>query len=542
MKRTLITLVGLLAAPLAAIHAAAAPKTQPERLDSAPYVAGKEGYACYRVPALVVSAQGTVLAFCEGRVQNHKDEGDIDTVLKRSADGGKTWRPLQVLANDGLNPCKNACPVVLLSGRILVVYLWNKSIPSESQRTTREVFVTHSDDDGLTWSQPRNITRSVYLPDWEWYGTGPCHAIVKRGEPHKGRIVVPSRHNTKKTHTVAHLIYSDDGGETWQLGGSVPREQSSESSVAELSNGDLMLNCHNQNDKENHRVVAISKDGGATFSEVWLETALIEPRGCQGSLLFHSVNAGTGKGNILFSNPNNGETRSDGTLKLSEDDARRWTKAFRYAKQPAPYFTGYSDIAAMPNGDVAILYERGDISSAASKKERYDEIGFTVVKFNEIKSPLPLPKQAKPETNIATHPEAARLVAAEWPTEIVWQGFEVGNPVITGEALKRTPASNPVRRAFELRLFGKRPSIEGGQPSYDQAAAFYAVRGTNAELWSEERGGRVVIDQTGFSRWVADAASPHVMVTRVCAPDLLARQIEALMVAPPKNATPGKSK
>ncbi len=150
------------------------------------------------------------------------------------------------------------------------------------------------------------------------------------------------------------------------------------------------------------------------------------------------------------------------------------------------------------------------------------------------------PPAAKPETNIATHPAAARLVAAEWPTEIAWQGFEVGNSVITGAALKRTPACNPVRRAFELRLFGKRPSIEGGQPSYDQAAAFYAVRGTNPELWSEERGGRVVIDQTGFSRWVADAASPHVMVTRVCASELLARQIEALMVAPPEKSNPGK--
>jgi len=152
------------------------------------------------------------------------------------------------------------------------------------------------------------------------------------------------------------------------------------------------------------------------------------------------------------------------------------------------------------------------------------------------------PPTAKPETNIATHPEAARLFAAEWPTEIVWQGFEVGHPVITGEALKRTPADNPVRRAYELRRHAGRPSIEGGQPSYDQAAAFHAVRGANAELWSEERGGRVVIDEQGLSRWVADAASQQVMSTRVCVPELLARQIEALMIAPPKNPTAGKSK
>jgi len=146
------------------------------------------------------------------------------------------------------------------------------------------------------------------------------------------------------------------------------------------------------------------------------------------------------------------------------------------------------------------------------------------------------PPAAKPETNIATHPAAAALVAKEWPTEIVWQGFNVGHPVITGEALKQTPVGNPVRRAFELRYFGKRPSIDGGQPSYDQAAAFYAVRGPDQELWSEKRGGRVVIDEKGFSQWVNDAVGRHVLVTRACAPGSLARPIEELMVTPPRSS------
>jgi sialidase-1 len=134
----------------------------------------------------------------------------------------------------------------------------------------------------------------------------------------------------------------------------------------------------------------ISKDGGATFSEVWLEKALVEPRGCQASLLFHSLNPTTGKGNILFSNPANAELRSDGTLKLSEDDGRTWTKSFRYAKKPAPNFTGYSDIAVMPDGSVGILHERGDLDDAGKKADRYDEVGFTVVPFAEIRTPLPL--------------------------------------------------------------------------------------------------------------------------------------------------------
>jgi len=387
MKLNRLTLLSaLLLAPVAALHG---DDVTGGRVDSIPFVGGKEGYAVYRCPTLAVSTNGTVLAFCEGRVNSHKDEDDMDVVLKRSKDGGRTWGPLQVLANDGKNPCKNQCPVVLPSGRILLVWLWNKWIPSEKDRTTREVFVMHSDDDGVTWSKPRNITASVYQPEWKWYGTGPCHAIVKRSEPHKGRIIVPARHNTRQTHMVSHVIYSDDNGETWHIGGSVPRLQTTECTVVELSNGDLMLNSRNQNDSEHHRVVSISTNGGVTFTKTWLEQALVEPRGCQASLLFRSLNPATGKGNILFSNPANATVRSDGTLKLSEDDGYTWTRAFRYARKPAPNFTGYSDIAVMPDGSVGILHEGGDLRQADSKKERYDEVGFIVVPFAEIRTPLP---------------------------------------------------------------------------------------------------------------------------------------------------------
>ena len=94
---------------------------------------------------------------------------------------------------------------------------------------------------------------------------------MKRSEPHRGRIVVPARHNSAQDHMASHLIYSDDQGETWHLGGSVPRQRTSECSVVELSNGDLMLNSRNQNGREDYRVASVSRDGGATFAEVWLE-------------------------------------------------------------------------------------------------------------------------------------------------------------------------------------------------------------------------------------------------------------------------------
>jgi len=152
------------------------------------------------------------------------------------------------------------------------------------------------------------------------------------------------------------------------------------------------------------------------------------------------------------------------------------------------------------------------------------------------------PRSKRPRTNIATHPEAARVVAAEWPGEIIWHGFEVGHVLITGQKLKRTPASNPVRRAYELRRHGGRPSIQGGQPSYDQAAALFAVRGASPQSWKVISGGRVSVGVDGSTTWRADPSGKHAYVRITGDPKRLAAEIEALMVAPPKNPTTGKAR
>ncbi|MCU0460370.1 MAG: glycoside hydrolase [Bacteroidales bacterium] len=339
------------------------------------FESGLEGYACYRCVAMVVTHQKTILAFCEGRLNDCADEGDIDLVLKRSTDGGKTWGPLVTLEDDGANPCKNPVPVVLPSGRILLMWLWNYTIPSEKDRTTRDVYLTYSDDDGVTWSESRNITSEVYLDDWGWYGLGPCHGIVKEREPHAGRIIMPSRHEENRSHS--HILYSDDNGETWNIGAISPVEGTTESTVVELSDGQLMLNCRNDTD---YRIVLISDDGGETFYRNYIDTDLIQPV-CQASLLNHSMNPVTGKSNILFSNPADREERVNGTIKLSEDDGKTWTKSYRYSN-PYPAFSGYSDMALLDNGDVALLFETGP---HYTKPLRWEGIGFLIVRFSDIK-------------------------------------------------------------------------------------------------------------------------------------------------------------
>lgn len=143
------------------------------------------------------------------------------------------------------------------------------------------------------------------------------------------------------------------------------------------------------------------------------------------------------------------------------------------------------------------------------------------------------PTSKTPETNIRTHREAAKIVAEEWPGEIIWVGFEIGHIVFTGEGLKLTPRHNPVRRAYELRPFGGRPAIEGGQPSYDQTAALIAVRGLEPDLWEVVTGGRVDVDAEGRTTWRVDPTGKHSYVRLACPPAKLATIIENLMMAPP---------
>ncbi len=151
------------------------------------------------------------------------------------------------------------------------------------------------------------------------------------------------------------------------------------------------------------------------------------------------------------------------------------------------------------------------------------------------------PSSKTPETNIRTHREAAKIVAEEWPGEIIWVGFEIGHIVFTGEGLKLTPQHNPVRRAYELRPFAGRPAIDGGQPSWDQTAVLIAVRGVEPDLWKTVTGGRVEVDADGQTTWRVDSTAQHSYVRLACPPQKVAAVIEDLMTAPPACRTAGQA-
>lgn len=374
------------------------------------FIRGQEGYHTYRIPSLIVASNGTVLAFCEARKNSGSDTGDIDLVLKRSADGGKTWGKTQIVWDDGANTCGNPCPVVDRdTGTIWLLLTHNlgedheRDIKSKSARGTRTVWISRSGDNGKTWSAPADITSSTKDPSWAWYATGPGVGIQIQHGAHKGRLVIPCDHSYAATDTPekvisgSHIIFSDDHGKNWKLGG-VARPQMNECQVVELAdnNGTLLLSMRNQHDRDlaqekrdrklsaktkksessvaapselNQRAESISHDGGATWTAPERRPQLLDPI-CQASILRYDWPQKKERGKILFSNPADATRRHNLTVRLSYDDAKTWAKEKVIHQKDA----AYSCLAVLPDGQIGCLYERGETNA-------YEKITFARFPF-----------------------------------------------------------------------------------------------------------------------------------------------------------------
>lgn len=338
------------------------------------FISGEEGYACFRIPAIVQTAGGELLAFAEGRTNGCSDTGDIDLVMKRSTDGGQHWGRLQVVWDDSTNTCGNPAPVVdATDGRIFLLSTWNLGIDHESEiiaqasEDTRRVYVMQSADEGESWSEAREITASVKDSSWTWYATGPGSGIQLQQPPHAGRLMVACDHiEAGSKRYFSHVIYSDDHGQSWQLGGSTPRDQVNECEVAELSDGRLMLNMRNYDRTQRQRQVAYSEDGGQSWQRQRHDTSLVEPI-CQASLQAY---ARDGQHWLFFSNPASEEGRVNMSVRLSRDEGRHWQDSIVLTSGPS----AYSDLVVLGRGKIGCLYERGEAGP-------YERIVFHPVSF-----------------------------------------------------------------------------------------------------------------------------------------------------------------
>jgi sialidase-1 len=356
------------------------------------------GYTLFRIPSLIVTQKGTVLAFAEGRA-GQEDSGNIDLLVKRSTNNGKTWSEQSVVWSDRDNTCGNPCPVIdQTTGRIILMMTWNPGSDDEGDiikhetEDTRRPFMCYSDDDGLTWSEPVDLSATCKNPDWGWYATGPGIAIQLKSKKYKNRLVIPANHSyttNKKDEQVtegghgygSHVLLSDDGGDNWRMS-RVIMPGCNESQVVELSDGTLMMNMRSYN-RMGCRAISYSGDGGETWSEI--EHALqLADEVCQAS--FIKYGSYDGKRMYLFSNPGNPVDRLFMTVKASFDECKTWSNDKLIFAGPS----AYSCMTVLPDGNIGLLFEGG-------KDFRYENIVFISMHPDQLFKPGTLLNQLNPE-------------------------------------------------------------------------------------------------------------------------------------------------
>jgi len=329
----------------------------PEQTDL--FIGGQGDYRSYRIPALITTQKGTVLAFVEGRKDSSADHGHNEMLLRRSFDGGETWAPVQLVAKDGTNALNNPTAVVdretgatwLVFVRTSTKKYKNDAEVAKAQGRISDMWVMHSNDEGATWIGPTDITESVNRPNWKRIVPGPGVGIQMRS----GRLVIPCNHLIGN-EAYDHVICSDDHGETWRLGGSTEGEMD-EDQIVELTDGSLLLNIRNYRDK-GHRGISMSKDGGLTWSKVTSDPTLIEPV-CQASFIRYTKSPQFMKDRLLFSNPASETERIKMTVRVSYDEGKTWPVGKLLNAGPS----GYSCLTVLPDMKIGCLYERGDHSS-----------------------------------------------------------------------------------------------------------------------------------------------------------------------------------
>ena len=325
-----------------------------------------EGKPIHRIPSLVVTPRGTVLAFADRRKDGRGDWGkETDVVLKRSLDGGRTWDPMRTLATaENVNMHSGPTVVDEQTGRVLKFYRYrptgikrSEDVAAYFDRWVKEGygnFVIHSDDDGATWSLPRMM--DLEFPEKHRVGNG-VHGVQLKD----GRLLISGgSHKEVPDSMKSFLFFSDDHGETWHPSGAGQADGVViEAATVVLANGDTMVNHRTMGSR---RRVSIYAEGGTRLADTYVDDYLPEPF-CHASLARYSYAADGGADRILFVNPPNappeGETkgaRANITMRLSEDDGKTWSAARSLYAGPS----GYSDTAVLADGTILCLFENGD--------------------------------------------------------------------------------------------------------------------------------------------------------------------------------------
>ena len=324
---------------------------------------GVDTYPNIRIPALLNLEDGTLLAFAEGRFGGDHAKNDI--ILKRSMDGGETWDAMQVLDDQGGTSLNDPLAVEVRTGpntgRVYLFYMsfpegcHTHCVPTGYGAGTSRNWLMYSDDQGLTWTAPMDITETARPASSNFAGT-PGVGIQLRHGASAGRLVVPLRMGPPAS-THIFMLYSDDGGETWERSVEVDNGSGNgagdEVSVAELDDGSLILNARG-NGSPSYRLVSRSFDGGQTWTTLELDDELITPTCMASIVLFNDTNDGFSTSRLLYAGPWTTNSRSNGSVAMSYDGGETWPRVTTVV----PGGFAYSQLAVLdPCEDIGLLYE-----------------------------------------------------------------------------------------------------------------------------------------------------------------------------------------
>jgi sialidase-1 len=380
---TALTTAALLLVPLATPHPAHAqsPASDPDFEQQILFKASQDpGYACFRIPAIVKTTDGTLLAFAEGRVLNCGDAADIDIVVKRSTDGGRTWGPLQVVNEGAGDTHGNPAPIVdRATGRVWLAETYNTGRTDSASCSVpcdRTPHLQYSDDDGRTWSVPRDLSPEILPADWNsWYATGPVHGIQLTRGRYAGRLVFGVNTETwdgsRVTANHAALIVSDDHGGHWRIGATDTwpiaddgtfRQKPSELTLAERQDGSVLVSGREQDGTDlGHRTEAVSRDGGDSFTAPFRDLPDLYTPQVQGSMLRVGDR-------LLLACPADPDRRRTMMIRSSYDGGRTWDSVDRGTVVTTDW-SGYSDLVRADADTVGLIYEGGAVDAR-------DEIRF----------------------------------------------------------------------------------------------------------------------------------------------------------------------
>lgn len=337
----------------------------------------QEGVHTTRIPGLATTDKGTLIAVYDNRYDKSSDlQGDIDVGMSRSTDGGESWEEMKVIMDMGtfggrpedengigdpavlFDPATNTIWVAALwlSGKPGEM-AWHSSQPGMEPHETGQFVLVKSEDDGQTWSEPKNITSQVKKPEWRLFFNGPGKGISMKD----GTLVFPAQFRDADGIPHSTIIYSKDAGESWKVGeGAKP--ETTEAQVVELLDGSLMLNMRDNRNHPNNelhdgkhgRSVAVTTDLGQTWVEHPTSREALPESTCMASLITQEV---ADHGQVLFfSNPNSTSNRAHMTIKASLDQGNSWKEAHQLELYEPGGF-GYSCLTTIDDEHIGILYE-----------------------------------------------------------------------------------------------------------------------------------------------------------------------------------------